>query len=112
MPIEIPNLTETQKTFSEITRNQITLNSAVNTLQENDKIQNEKLDKLHKTVYGNGEAGLDEQVRSNTTFRLTAYKIAWIVGGAILAQTITFGYFVVQAYYTYLPILEKLAAKP
>lgn len=70
------------------------------------------LEKKVVTGNGNDEIPLIEQVRDNTQFIDAMKKVIWIVGGAILLQTVSFGYAVAVAYFRFLPVLEKLANKP
>ena len=105
-PINIPNLTETQKIFASIMENQISLNTAINDLQE-------LTARHHKLLLdGNGEIPLVEQVRNNTAF-INGIKY-WIkyVFGALILQTIAFGVAIVIAVVRFLPVLERLAKTP
>lgn len=113
MPIEIPNLTDTQKSFNAMQTNLITVNSAVNVLQGQYTDHEGRLTDLEKvTIIGDQEPSLREQVRATRQFVDAIKKIGWIVGGAILAQTIAFGTAVAVAYFKYLPVLERLANQP
>ncbi len=101
--MQIPNLTETQKVFAAVMENQITINTAINTLQE--------IQAKHHTILldGNGEIPLVETVRIHAAFIENIRYWSRFVFGAIIIQTITFGAAVIIAIVRFLPLLEKLA---
>ncbi len=113
MRLELPNLTETQKSFNAMQTNLLSVNSAVNTLQENDKEQDHQLTALNKAVFiGNGELSLKETVRNHEKFiSEIKYWIKFAIG-LLVAQFISFGVASVVAYIRFLPVLEQLAKKP
>ena len=63
-------------------------------------------------ITGNGEPSLMERVRNLESFA-SAWKY-WMrfIGGALIIQTITFGFAVAIAVIRFLPLLEALAKKP
>lgn len=104
--IEIPNLTDTQKTFQAIMQNQLSLNTAVNELQE-------LTAKLHKVVLeGNGDIPLVEKVRNHQEFIESVKYWQKFLIAALIAQTIAFGTSVVIAVVRFLPVLERIANNP
>lgn len=104
--IQIPNMTESQKIFAAIMENQISINTAINDLQETTA-------KHHKIlVIGNGEIPLVEQVRNNSSFISNIRYWMRFIGGALIIQTIAFAFAVIVAVVKFLPILESLASKP
>lgn len=44
-------------------------------------IYNEKIDEMHEVLTGNGNEGVFDQVRQNSTFRKVVYKLIWMVIG-------------------------------
>lgn len=106
MPIpitNIPNLTDTQKTFASLVENQIALNTAVNDIRE-------AVNKHHKLlIEGNGEIPLLERVRSLEAFMIAIKFWLRTVAVSIVAQTVTFGIAILVAVVKFLPALEKLA---
>lgn len=104
--IAIPNLTDTQKIFASVIENQISINTAVNALQE---IQT----KHHKILLeGNGELPLPERVRNIEAFIGNSKYWGRFIGGAMIVQTIAFAFAVVVALVRFLPLLESLANQP
>mgnify|MGYP001608779929 FL=1 len=101
--IQIPNLTETQKVFASVMENQISLNTAINALQE--------VQSKHHTILldGAGEVPLVETVRIHAAFIDNIRYWSRFVFGAIIIQTITFGVAVIIAVVRFLPLLENLA---
>ncbi len=104
--IIIPNLTDSQKIFAAIMENQISVNTALNDLQESVSKHQKIL------VDGNGEIPLVEKIRNHEAFiGGTKYWMRFI-GGALIIQTIAFATSVVIAVVRFLPLLEKLAQNP
>jgi len=104
--LQIPNMTDTQKVFASIMENQISLNTAVNDLQE-------LTSRHHKVLLdGNGAIPLVEQVRNHEIFIVNIKYWTRLVFGAIIIQTITFGVAVIMAVVRFLPLLERLAKSP
>lgn len=104
--IAVPNMTESQKIFSSIIENQITINTAVNDLQKNQA-------KHHKVLLeGNGDLPMLERVRNLEKF-IDSWKY-WgrFIGGAMVIQTIAFAFAVMIAIIRFLPLLESLAKNP
>ena len=104
--IAIPNLTDSQKIFSSIIENQISINTAVNDLQEMQA-------KHHKILLeGNGDLPILERLRNIETF-INSWKY-WsrFIGGAMIIQTVAFAFAVIVALVRFLPLLESLAKKP
>lgn len=101
--IEFPNMTDSQKLFASIMQNQITLNTAVNELQEHDA----KYRKL--LIEGNGELPLVEKVRNVEAFVKEFRYWTKFIFGALILQTITFAVGVIIAVVRFLPVLQKLA---
>ncbi len=104
--LQIPNLTETQKVFAAVMENQITINTAINTLQE--------VQARHHVILleGNGDVPLVEVVRTHSAFIENIRYWSRFVFGAIIIQTITFGIAIVIAVVRFLPLLESLAKSP
>ena len=101
--IEIPNLTEEQRVMKNIAENLMTVNTGLNTAQEEVKI-------LNKVVLdGNGELPLREQVRNHEAFIKDIKYWSRFVGGAILLQTLAFAVGIIIAIVRFLPVLERLA---
>lgn len=104
--ISVPNMTESQKIFSSIIENQITINTAVNDLQE---IQA----KHHKVLLeGNGELPMLERLRNVEAFIGNWKYWGRFIGGAMIVQTIAFAFAIAIALIRFLPLLEKLANTP
>lgn len=104
--LQIPNMTDSQKIFAAIMENQITVNTALNELQE-------KVEKHHKVLLeGNGEIPLVERVRNHDGFIGNMRYWMRFIGGALIIQTIAFATSVVIAVVKFLPVLERLANQP
>lgn len=102
----VPNMTESQKIFSSIIQNQISLNTTMENLQE-------KVERHHKVlIEGNGDIPLVEQVRNHGSFITEARHWMRFIGGALIIQTLAFVASVIVAVVRFLPILERLAANP
>jgi hypothetical protein len=102
----VPNLTDSQKLYMEIIKNFMSVNTAVNDMQND-------VAKLNKVVLtGNGEIPLVEKVRDHTKFISNIEYWSRFLIGALLIQTITFFFGIIMALVRFLPILEKLASKP
>lgn len=108
--IPIPNLTDSQKLYTKMIENLVSVNTAVNDLQADVKTLNTVV------IVGNGELPLREVVRNHEKFILdikdTMKYWGRLVGGALLLNFIGFMIGIVLAIYRFLPILEKLAQKP
>lgn len=97
-------LTSDLPTEQKILMNVVSLNTAVNDLQKEQAHD-------HKILFeGNGEIPVIQQVKQNTEFIAGIKKLVWILGGAILAQTVTFGTVAVVLFIRVMPILTKLAS--
>jgi len=110
MPIDLPNLTETQKSFNSMQTNLLSLNTAINNLQEDEKERDKKVNKLNEVVLiGNGEVAIRETVRTHTAFiNEIKYWMKFVIG-VVIAQLLTFSIAAVIVYIKFLPVLEKLA---
>lgn len=104
--IAIPNLTDTQKIFASIVDNQISLNTAINDLQET-QIKHHKI-----LVEGNGELPVPERVRNIESFIGNWKYWSRFIGGAMIIQTIAFAFAIMVALVRFLPVLERLASNP
>lgn len=97
-------LTSELPTDQKVLMNVVSLNTAVNDLQKEQAHD-------HKILFeGNGEIPIVQQVKINTEFIAGIKKLMWIIGGAILAQTVTFGTVAVVLFIRVMPILTKLAS--
>lgn len=95
-----PELTDIQKLFVAMT----SMNTAMNDLQTT-------VGHDHKILFeGNGEVPVVQQVRVNTEFIGGIKRFFWIVGGAILVQTVAFGAVAFALFLQVMPILQKLAS--
>ena len=47
----------------------------------------ETVKKMQHSLYGNGDAGIDEEVRTNTRFRKSTQRLMWIVISVLATQT-------------------------
>jgi hypothetical protein len=100
MPADLTtNLTDEQK----IAMNIITLNTAVNDLQNEMKIMNKVV------LVGNGELPLREVVRNHDKFIMDIKYWTRFIGGALVLQTLAFAGGIIIAVVKFLPILERLA---
>jgi hypothetical protein len=98
---------ETQLTGEQkVAMNVITLNTAVNTLQEGFELHDKIL------IKGNGELPLREQVRNHERVISSIQYWSRFVGGALVLQSIAFLTGIVIALIKFLPLLETLAKKP
>lgn len=103
MPIEIPNLTDSQKLYKALVEHiaALSLTSAEQTTD---------IKKLVEVVItGNGEISLREQVRKHEEFIKDVKYWTRLIGGALLLQTLAFLVTVVIAVVRFLPVLEQLA---
>lgn len=104
--ITIPNMSDSQKIFAAIMENQISVNTALNDLQE-------LTAKHHKIlIEGNGDIPLVEQVRNHKDFISAMRYWMRFIGGALIIQTIAFSASVIVAVVKFLPVLERLANQP
>ena len=94
-----PSLTESQK----INLNIITLNTAINDLQNDVRTLNRIV------IEGNGELPLREQVRNHESFIKDIKYWMRFLGGALILQTLAFLAGVFVAVVRFLPLLERLA---
>lgn len=113
-PADLPGLTETQKTFDAMRNNLITVNTAVNILQEISKEQDVRVRKLEEVVVtGNGELALRERVRTLENFVDDIKDVMryWgrLIGGALLLNFLGFTTGIIVALIKFLPVLERLA---
>lgn len=44
----------------------------------------EKVEKHHETLYGNGKPGMDEQIRNLTSYMELLVRLSWIVTGGVV----------------------------
>lgn len=104
MPVEIleKDLTDTQK----LAVNLVSLNTAVNVLQE------DSAKYKHILIEGNGELPLMERVRNMEAF-ITSTKF-WLrtIAVAVVLQTITFGTAAIVYFAKLYPLLEKISKLP
>ena len=109
---EVPNLTDTQKTFNAMQTNLLSVNTAVNTLQENEKERDRKVEKLNEVLLlGNGEPPIREVVRNHAAFITEIkYWMRYLIG-LVIVQFVSFSVASVVAYIKFLPVLEQLAKK-
>lgn len=113
-PIDLPNLTDTQKSFDAMRNNLITVNTTVNSLQEDVRDSSKRITKLEEVVITGtiGEIPLKEQVRNHDGYIKDLKYWARFIGGALIIQTIAFFFGVLVALVRFLPLLEALAQKP
>ena len=111
MPLDLPNLTDTQKSFDAMRTNLISMNTAVNTLQGDVKESDKRIVNLETIVItgATGELSLKEQVRTHDGYIKDLKYWGRFIGGALIIQTIAFGFGVIVALVRFLPLLEKLA---
>lgn len=113
MPLELPGLTDTQKNLLAMQTNLLTVNTEVNTLQENEKERDKSIKKLIEVVMvGNGEPALREVVRGHAAFISEIKRWVRYMLMLIITQLLAFAAASIVAYMKFLPVLEKLAAKP
>lgn len=106
MPLEIPNLTDSQKLYKGLVENLISLNTAINDLQETQA-------KHHKVlIEGNGDLPLLERVRNLEAFTGTLKFWLRTVSVAIVLQTITFGAAAIVYFVKLYPVLAEIAKTP
>lgn len=48
-----------------------------------------QVDEHHKALFGNGHAGMDEQIRNLTTGMQVLVRLGWIVAGSMVTLTIS-----------------------
>lgn len=100
MPADVTStFTDEQK----MAMNIITMNTAINTLQEDMAIVNKVV------LLGNGEPPLREMVRNHDTVIKNIQYWSRFVGGALVLQTIAFLTGIIVAVIKFLPVLERLA---
>ena len=104
--LTVPNMTDSQKILTAIIENQMSLNTALNDLQESVAKHQRIL------VDGNGEIPLVEKVRNHDSFISGMRYWMRFIGGALIVQTLAFAMSVVIAVVKFLPLLEKLANNP
>jgi hypothetical protein len=49
----------------------------------------EQLDQQHHALFGNGEPGMDEQIRNLTAGMSVLVRLAWIVAGSVITMTLS-----------------------
>jgi hypothetical protein len=104
--MEIPNLTDSQKLYMEIVKNFMSMNTAVNDIQND-------VTRLNKVVItGNGEISLVEKVRDHGKFIENFQHWSRFLISALIVQTVAFFFGIVIALVRFLPVLERLADSP
>lgn len=99
----MPDLTTELTDTGKIKMNVISLNTAVNNLQEEMKTLNKVV------IDGNGEPGLRETVRSDHAYINEIKSLTKFLIGLVMAQLVAFTFASFVAYFKYLPILETIA---
>lgn len=103
---QMPELNTTMTDEQKRDMNIISLNTAVNELQEEVRVLTKKV------LVGNGELPLVEQVRNHETFIKDVRFWVRFIGSSLVLQTLAFGVGTAVAVIKFLPVLEKLANQP
>lgn len=118
IPMELPNLTDTQKAFNQMQTNLLRVNTDISVLQESDRQQNDRLDDLEKIVVrGDGDKQLShaERIRLIESYvnsvKDTIKYWGRFIGGALLLNFLGLTGGMILAVVKFLPILEALAKK-
>lgn len=119
MPIEIPNLTDTQKSYDAMRNNLLRVNTDVSILQQSDREQNDRIEELEKVVVkGSGDKELShaERIRQLESY-ISSVKDTikyWgrFIAGALLLNFLGFMTGIIVALIKFLPLIEKLAKTP
>lgn len=108
--IPIPNLTDSQKLYTKMIENLVSVNTAVNDLQSDVKTLNTVV------IVGNGELPIREVVRNHEKFIVDIKETMkyWgrFIGGALLLNFLGFTIGIILAVYKFLPVLEALSKGP
>jgi hypothetical protein len=105
-PEVLAKMTDSQKINIKILQNITSINTALNDLQHEVKIHDEIL------VTGNGKPSLQERIRRMESYIDNLQYWGRFIGGALIIQTIGFFVGIIIAVVRFLPLLERLAAKP
>lgn len=117
--IEIPHLTDTQKSYDAMRNNLISVNTGLNTVQEGIKEQENRIAHLEVIVLngdGNKQLSHSERIRVLESYidgvRDTIKYWGRLIGGALILNFLGFMAGIIVAIIKFLPVLEKIAKLP